>query len=75
MYINRGTAITAAIIMLVAGLIYYFCIPYKVNKGCTVVITTRKGKTYTYTARIEWIRILDYPHIFIYTPNKDDEDE
>lgn len=76
MNISRGTVITAAIIMLVAWLIYYFCIPYKSNDGCTVVITTRKGKTYTYIARVEWIRLLgNKPNIFIYTPSKDNEDE
>lgn len=67
-----------ATLLVIAGafIVYYFCTPYKVNRNCTVVITTSKGKIYTYNnASLEWIRIMgDRPNIFI--PNqKSDDDE
>ena len=81
MHIKRDDIIrllpTILFILAAASIIYYYFLPYKENKNCTVVITTSKGKVYTYKkVRIEWTRIMgDRPHIFIPNQNSDDDDD
>lgn len=81
MYINRDDIIrllpTILLVVAAASIIYYYCLPYKENKNCTVVVTTRKGKVYTYkNVRVEWSRIMgDRPNIFIPNQKSDDDDD
>ena len=76
-YSKRSYIIRFIILLFICAVMYafyYFLIPYKVNKGCTVTITTRKGKTYTYTATVEWARIMGgRPNIRVCNDIEDDE--
>ena len=81
MHIERDDIIEKLVVILLmavaAFIIYYYCVPYKETKNCTLVVTTRKGKVYTYkNVKIEWIRIMgDRPNIFIPNQKSDDDDD
>ena len=81
MHIERDDIIEKLPVILLmavaAFIIYYYCTPYKENKNCTLVVTTRKGKVYTYkNVKLEWIRIMgDRPNIFIPNQKSDNDDD
>lgn len=81
MHIERDDIIEKLPVILLmavaAFIIYYYCVPYKENKNCTLVVTTRKGKVYTYkNVKLEWIRIMgDRPNIFIPNQKSDNDDD
>ena len=81
MHIERDDIIEKLPLILLravaAFIIYYYCTPYKENKNCTLVVTTRKGKVYTYkNVKLEWIRIMgDRPNIFIPNQKSDNDDD
>ena len=58
-------------------MLYSYIYSKQQNKNCTLVVTTRRGKVYTYkNVKLEWIRIMgDRPNIFIPNQNSDDDDD